>query len=631
MNLITNNCDCDEIDTLSISDFLTVAQFLEQIENENDNHGADGRFAPGGSGPQSGGGGRSVAGAAAATLKAVNDARDFCKGKTASEVMVAVAKSHQGKEAISFALQSLLSHVSGLDQSTWHLNEIFVDHAVHNFGSAMGFTAAKSRDVLQTTVKALMSVRRGGAKVTAHSDDAVYDMLAVLDKALTDATPRFAANAYSGFTIISNFSAQPRRTTYEGKPYLVVPVIMLREAVVNGAFVAREQLIPASWNGVPVTIGHPQDDAKSEFVSANDPIALQKFGIGRIFNAHMDGDKLRAEAWIDIERANNIRPNLVSSLELGENMDVSTGYFALAHMVGGSYGGKEYDRMHSDLKPDHLALLPDESGACSWSDGCGVRANTTKAGDMKASQILTLLANALGGNSETPEAIVNTLIANEAAPFAESDREMLRAMRPEVLKSLRDTYQQENSKMTTPKKAVIAADFVKLGYDATVAARMVAAANSEQVDAAKEAADKAAADKVIADKAAADALAAKAALPATVGDLNALIAQSVGSALKSLLPTVLADQKRPELIGRVVANTAHTKEAAEKMDTATLEIIVAGIKAPVNNNFGMTDFSGRQAPNVNTSEGESKRALSLVPLTLAQHAAAKVAAANGGK
>jgi hypothetical protein len=43
------------------------------------------------------------------------------------------------------------------------------------------------------------------------------------------------------------------------------------------------------------------------------------------------------------------------------------------------WNGEEYEETLYDFIPDHIALLPNELGACSWADGCGVRENIRKS------------------------------------------------------------------------------------------------------------------------------------------------------------------------------------------------------------------------------------------------------------
>lgn len=163
-----------------------------------------------------------------------------------------------------------------------------------------------------------------------------------------------------------------RRETFDGDQYVVYPVVMLKHTVVNGSLVELDDLISQSWNGVPVTVNHPT--IKGNDVSANHPEVLAKFEVGRIFNASLDGDKLKAEVWIDVNKANSKFPDLLVQMEKSD-MEVSTGYFALDIPNEGTFDNKTHKNQHKDIKPDHLALLPDDIGACSFEDGCGIRAN----------------------------------------------------------------------------------------------------------------------------------------------------------------------------------------------------------------------------------------------------------------
>jgi hypothetical protein len=164
-----------------------------------------------------------------------------------------------------------------------------------------------------------------------------------------------------------------RNDTFQGRPHLVVPVVMLRQTVVNRALVEINELQPEAWNGVPVTVGHPVDKDGRE-VSANSPTVLEQWAVGSIFNARMSGDKLLAEAWLDVARAERIgHGDVIKAIQAGEPMDVSTGYFALHVKEAGIFNGKTYVEKHKDIKPDHLALLPNAEGACNWKDGCGIR------------------------------------------------------------------------------------------------------------------------------------------------------------------------------------------------------------------------------------------------------------------
>ena len=189
-----------------------------------------------------------------------------------------------------------------------------------------------------------------------------------------------------------------RREVHEGVQHLVVPVVMIVEGVLNDA------LVPASefgrhveaWNGIPVPILHPQE--RGEYISANRPDVIDKNTIGRVYNAWVDGRKLKAELWLNTDKANRLGyGQLIEALANGEVIEISTGYFSDDEPKAGEFDGIGYNTIHRNIKPDHLALLPGEVGACSVADGCGTRVNTKSGGlAMKVNEAFSTLARALG-------------------------------------------------------------------------------------------------------------------------------------------------------------------------------------------------------------------------------------------
>jgi len=181
-----------------------------------------------------------------------------------------------------------------------------------------------------------------------------------------------------------------RTEMHEQKEYLVVPVVMMVEGVHSGSrgpvlHTASELgKIPESWNGIPVTVNHPQDD-NGKYISANSPNVLRKYAIGIIFNTHMDGDQLKAEAWIEVDK---LRAFSDVEIYLNEQraLDVSVGVFSEDDPTEGVWNGEEYQSIARNHRPDHLALLPGGTGACSWGDGCGIR-NNEKTDMKKQEQI----------------------------------------------------------------------------------------------------------------------------------------------------------------------------------------------------------------------------------------------------
>jgi len=164
------------------------------------------------------------------------------------------------------------------------------------------------------------------------------------------------------------------------RSWAVFPVVALVAGVVNGQLAPAEEIgkYPDSWNGIPVPINHPTDQ-RGGYISANEPAVEDKAVIGRFYHARWDGSRLSGEVWLDLQKITQLGGEamaILKALEAGEPMEVSTAYYADLEPVSGHVAGVAYSGIQRNLRPDHLALLPHATGACSWEDGCGIpRAN----------------------------------------------------------------------------------------------------------------------------------------------------------------------------------------------------------------------------------------------------------------
>ena len=163
-------------------------------------------------------------------------------------------------------------------------------------------------------------------------------------------------------------TAQTREITHAGRSYLVAPVVALREGVLNGVLVEAVEFAkyPEAWMGRPCPISHPQLDGK--YISANWPDVWANDVPGHFWNVEADGDKLRGEIWIDLEKAERIGERamqIVTRLRANQPIEVSTGYFCDTDETPGLWKGVAYSGIARNIRPDHLALLPDEIGACT--------------------------------------------------------------------------------------------------------------------------------------------------------------------------------------------------------------------------------------------------------------------------
>jgi len=172
---------------------------------------------------------------------------------------------------------------------------------------------------------------------------------------------------------------QLRETRQDGRDYIVVPVVMLVEGVHHGSagpiLHLQENFSqnPQDWNGVPLTVGHPQNN-EGQHVSVQQ-IDETHWVVGQVQNTRIENGKLKAEAWIDRQQAIAINPEVVNYLMEGKQLEVSTGMGTVDVSKQGEWDGETYQAVTQEYYPDHLALLPGEQGACSWQDGCGIRVN----------------------------------------------------------------------------------------------------------------------------------------------------------------------------------------------------------------------------------------------------------------
>jgi hypothetical protein len=202
--------------------------------------------------------------------------------------------------------------------------------------------------------------------------------------------------------VTANVSGKVRRVRWDGRDWLVAPASMLVEGVLNGSqgplFYPDEEIrkSPDDWNGMPITFGHPTDDL-GRHVSARRRDVLDRIGLGTVFEANHNG-KLVSEAWFDEERTRRLAPPVLASLTEGRPLELSTGLFTRNEPApaGSSHNGKPYTHVARGYRPDHLAVLVGQKGACSIADGCGVLVNEAQAKTVLG-RLLDWAAEALGG------------------------------------------------------------------------------------------------------------------------------------------------------------------------------------------------------------------------------------------
>ena len=131
----------------------------------------------------------------------------------------------------------------------------------------------------------------------------------------------------------------------------------------------------------PVVLNHPLD-AQGVPMSARTPEVLAASGVGHLYHARLGTGQrqghtvtsLQAELWLDVAQVQTVGGEAVQAmtmLEAQTPLELSTGFYSYAEETSGTFYGVPYREVHHDLRPDHLALLPNGIGACDWQSGCG--------------------------------------------------------------------------------------------------------------------------------------------------------------------------------------------------------------------------------------------------------------------
>ena len=175
------------------------------------------------------------------------------------------------------------------------------------------------------------------------------------------------------------FNTKPKLVRNErmaDKDYLVVPMVMLTEGVHVGSegpyyYPKHEnQKRVELWNKKPIVVYHPDGP------TACTPEVLNVRWIGDIMNAKATskGD-VKAEAWLDEDRVKKVDKRILDAIKNEETLELSTGLFADSDEEPGEWNGEEFNGTLRNYGPDHLAILPDQVGACSVEDGAGFYRN----------------------------------------------------------------------------------------------------------------------------------------------------------------------------------------------------------------------------------------------------------------
>lgn len=270
--------------------------------------------------------------------------------------------------------------------------------------------------------------------------------------------PILRSIARNGYTD-TPYTNKVRKVYNKGKSYLVAPATLIVPGVLSGS--AGPLLYPEdevkrnvnAWNGMPLTLGHPYRN--NEPASAREHWVWDELGVGVVKNTSYSANKegvwrLAAEAWFDEELTKRKSPELHNRLLNNEVIELSTGLFTDdEYEEGVDSKGRQYTAIARNYRPDHVAILLNQRGACSISDGCGVLANSYIPDRVflkyqKQIEFLRILKRNLNylGDNMNKEQLVKWLTTNCECWKGATDNEILNNMDENKLKQLKDSAEK---------------------------------------------------------------------------------------------------------------------------------------------------------------------------------------------
>lgn len=207
-----------------------------------------------------------------------------------------------------------------------------------------------------------------------------------------------------------------RNQLMEGRQYMVVPMVMITEGVHAGSkgplYYPKEELSKPSavmnWNHKPIVVYHPVQNGSA--VSACEPTVISRRKVGVVMNTRYEAGKkgqpgrLKAEAWLEVNRLKAVDERVLNALQKKQMVEVSTGLFTDNEQVEGVWNSEKYVSIARDYRADHLAILPDETGACSIADGAGLLRN----GQMSHGEIRDTLSQHIKQKKTLPTGLSGT-------------------------------------------------------------------------------------------------------------------------------------------------------------------------------------------------------------------------------
>ena len=193
-------------------------------------------------------------------------------------------------------------------------------------------------------------------------------------------------NRVNVLTVV-NSASNITTETIDGKPHIVVRGItpVVDDIVMNRKLYPAAE-IEKAYNTLernPMPLGHPKVDGKH--VSARDVRAVNNYHVGAWLQnvSHKEG-KVSGDMYVDRQYAESSEKgrrlvNRLDEMAAGTNTDpvhISTGLLYSGIAANGESKGKKYNEIVTNMVFDHTAVLLDEPGAGTPSEGVGIFVNS---------------------------------------------------------------------------------------------------------------------------------------------------------------------------------------------------------------------------------------------------------------
>jgi hypothetical protein len=186
--------------------------------------------------------------------------------------------------------------------------------------------------------------------------------------------------------ILNNNEKVTGQITNNGEPliieetneYVKVPITVIQEMVMKypersdhtnhlidmTEFAKVTNDIRNTFERKELTIEHPTTGMVTNIQDIN----------GHIEQAHIDGSKLRC---VGVIYKNDKTREIINQLKQNRTFDVSAGYWCNVMEEGGDLNGIPYTAVQRNIVGNHVAIIMQGKGRCSYEDGCGIRTNAS--------------------------------------------------------------------------------------------------------------------------------------------------------------------------------------------------------------------------------------------------------------